>query len=432
MRGPEAVLARIAERRPVIIDLGLDRMRAALARLGDPHLKAPPAFHVAGTNGKGSTCAYLKAILEASGRSVHVFTSPHLIRFNERIVLAGEPIDDERLINALDRCDRQVGSKALTFFETTTCAAFLAFAETPADFLVLEVGLGGRLDSTNVIESTLAAVIAPVALDHQQFLGETLAEIAAEKAGIFRAGVPAVVAPQTAEAMQVFERRAAAVGADLFAYGSSWGAHLEQGRLIYQDKGGLCDLDPPRLIGGHQALNAGLAVAAVKAAGLALSDAMLSRGLVSAQWPARLQRLKSGPLVDLVRERGGGEPEIWLDGGHNPHAARAVAMAMADLEEKSPRALILITGMQSTKDQEGFFAAFAGMASCVFTVAADHRGASSAEEVAAAAERAGLPAYPCASVREALAIAVANRAATLRILICGSLYLAGEVLSENA
>jgi dihydrofolate synthase/folylpolyglutamate synthase len=426
-----AVLARIAERRPVIIDLGLDRMRAALSRLGDPHLRLPPILHVAGTNGKGSTCAFLKSILEASGRSVHAFTSPHLVRFNERIVLNGAPIDDERLVDALERCDHAVGPKALTFFEATTCAAFLAFAEAPADVLVLEVGLGGRLDATNVVARTRAAVITPVALDHQQFLGGTLAEIAAEKAGILRAGTPAVIGPQTAEAMAAIEARARALGSDLLAYGSSWSAHLEQGRLIYQDGAGLCDLDPPRLAGAHQVANAGLAVAALKAAGLAPADRILSQGIGSAQWPARLQRLKNGPLVERLRSLQGDEPEVWLDGGHNPHAARAIASAMADMEERSPKALILISGMQASKDQEGFFAAFHGMASCVFTVAADHRGASPAEDVAAAAARAGLPAYPCASLEEAATIAASNRRTPLRILICGSLYLAGEVLSQN-
>ena len=247
MTNPEAVLARIAEKRPVLIDLGLERMHAALARLGDPHKRLPPVFHVAGTNGKGSTVAFLRAILEADGRSVHTFTSPHLVRFNERIVLGGEEIGDDYLMEVLSRCDREVGSKSLTFFEAVTCAAFLAFSEEPADYLLLEVGLGGRLDSTNVIETSLAALVAPVALDHQQFLGEDLASIAAEKAGVFRPGRPAVVGPQTPTAMQALEASAAVIGAPLFAFGSSWNAFLEHGRLIYQDDDGLSDLAPPRL-----------------------------------------------------------------------------------------------------------------------------------------------------------------------------------------
>lgn len=432
MSDPGAVLARIAQSRPVLIDLGLERVTEALELLGRPQDRLPPVFHVAGTNGKGSTCQYLRSILEAAGKSVHVFTSPHLVRFNERIVLAGKEIEDDRLVEALTRCDRDVGAKSLTFFEATTCAAFLAFAETPADFLVLEVGLGGRLDATNVIARPLASVVTPVALDHQHFLGEDLAGIAREKAGIFREGAPAVVGPQAAVAMQAIEARAASVGAPLFAYGMSWNAFMEHGRLVYQDDDGLKDLDPPRLIGAHQAMNAGLAVAAVKASGLRVDDAALSAGLQNARWPARMQRIKTGPIVDFVRANMAGEPDVWLDGGHNPHAGKAVAATLADIEEKAPRPLVLITGMQAAKDAEGFYAAFAGLAAAAFTVQADHDGAAPAGDVAAAAGRAGIPAYPCASMEEALARAVGNGRTPTRILVCGSLYLAGEVLRDNA
>jgi dihydrofolate synthase/folylpolyglutamate synthase len=428
---PGAVLARIAERRPVLIDLGLDRMRAALSRMGDPHLRLPPTFHVAGTNGKGSTVQYIRSILEAAGHSVHAFTSPHLVRFNERIVLAGKEIDDERLSDVLTRCDREVGPKALTFFEATTCAAFLAFAEAPADFLVMEVGLGGRLDATNVLERSLASVIAPIAFDHQQFLGNDLASIAREKAGIFRRAVPAVVGLQQPEAMQALEAAAGEVGAYLFACGSSWSVRGEQGRLVYQDLDGLCDLSPPRLFGPHQIFNAGLAVAAVRAAGLRVDDSQLSAGLANARWPARMQRLKSGPALDYLRLRGAGEPDVWLDGGHNPHAAAAVAAALADIEERAPRPLILISGMQDTKDIAGFFAQFAGVAAMVFAVQADHKGAAAPEQVAAAAEAAGLKAKACGSLQEAVERAAAFAREPVRILICGSLYLAGEVLKEN-
>ena len=428
MADPVAALAKIAERRPILIDLGLERMEAALERLGRPQDRAPPVFHVAGTNGKGSTCQYIRAILEASGARVHVYTSPHLVRFNERIVLAGREIDDETLVEALTRCDREVGAKQLTFFEAATCAAFLAFSEHPADYLVLEVGLGGRLDATNVIDRPLASVVAPVGLDHQHFLGETIAEIAREKAGVFRRGAPAAVGVQTPEAMAAIEACAAETGADLFAYGSSWSAYEEHGRLVYQDDEGLKDLDPPKLLGAHQVMNAALAVAAVQAAGLRLDDATISRGIGAARWPARMQRLKTGPIVDFVRARLPGEPDVWLDGGHNPHAAQAVAATLADIEEKSPRPLVLIAGMQATKDAEGFFAAFAGIAAAAFAVQADHEGSSPAADVAAAAARAGIPARPCASIAEALEAAVGAGRAPVRILICGSLYLAGHVL----
>jgi dihydrofolate synthase/folylpolyglutamate synthase len=426
----EAALERVALRRPALIDLGLERVFRTLRRLDAPHERLPPAFHVAGTNGKGSTVAYLKAILEASGAAVHAFTSPHLVRYNERIVLAGAEISDDAFISAIGRVDEAAGADDLTLFETIACAGFLAFAETPADFLVLEVGLGGRLDATNVLEKPLAAAVTPIALDHQNFLGDTIAAIAREKAGVFRAGAPAVVGRQPAEAMAVLEARAEAEGARFFAFGRAWTSWSENGRLIYQDERGLSDLSPPRLVGAHQFENAGLAVAAVKAAGLPYTDEILSAGLEAARWPARLQRLKSGPLVK--RLKGDEETEIWLDGGHNPHAARALAQAMADLEEKASKPLVLIAGMQENKDADGFFAAFSGLAASVFAVKADHQGARSPLSVAEAAERAGLPAHPCASLGEAADLARGTGRGPLRVLVCGSLYLAGEVLKDHA
>jgi len=421
-----AALDKVAVRRPPLIDLGLARVTRTLARLGDPHHRLPPVFHVAGTNGKGSTCAFLRAILEASGARVHVFTSPHLVHYRERVVLAGAEIADAVFADAILRVDAAAGADDLTLFETITCAAFGAFAQMPADYLVLEVGLGGRLDATNVIGRSLAAVVTPIALDHQNFLGDAIAAIAAEKAGIFRQGAPAVIGPQTPEAMAVFEREAARAGAALFAFGYAWNAFAENGRLTYQDDDGLCDLSPPRLVGAHQAMNAGLAVAAVRAAGLQLTDEILSAGLQNARWPARLQRLKSGPLVDAL----GPGSELWLDGGHNPHAARAIASAFADFEERNSRPLILISGLQENKDADGFFTAFSGLASTVFAVKADHSGARAASDIAASAERAGIPAYACGSLLEAAKAARGGGAA--RILICGSLYLAGEVLRDNA
>lgn len=430
MNAVEAALERVALRRPALIDLGLGRVLRTLDRLGSPQRKLPPVFHVAGTNGKGSTVAYLRAILEASGAKVHTFISPHLVRYNERIVLAGQEISDAAFLDVIERVDTAAGEDDLTFFETIAAAAFLAFAETPADLLVLEVGLGGRLDATNVIDKPLAAAVTPIALDHQSFLGGTLAEIAREKAGIFRAGSPAVVGPQTAEAMAVFEAQAQASRAPLYAFGREWNAWSENGRLVFQDDNGLSDLDPPRLAGAHQFMNAGLAVAAIRAAGLQLTDEVLSAGLVSARWPARLQRLKTGPLFETLA--GDEETEVWLDGGHNPHAARALAQTMADFEEKSAKPLVLICGMQENKDADGFFAAFSGLAASVFTVQADHSGARTAMSVAEAAERSGLPAHPCLTFDEAIRHARGVGKKPLRILICGSLYLAGEVLKTHA
>ncbi|MEO0398373.1 MAG: folylpolyglutamate synthase/dihydrofolate synthase family protein [Pseudomonadota bacterium] len=426
----DAYLDEIAERRPALIDLGLDRVREILGRLGDPHLSLPPVFHVAGTNGKGSTIAFLKAILEASGARAHVFVSPHLVRYNERIVLAGAEIDDATFIDVLRRVDAAAGPDALTFFETITCAAFLAFSETPADFLLLETGLGGRLDATNVIDAPLASVITPVDLDHQKFLGETISEIAGEKAGIFKPNAAAVVGVQSPDAMAVLETKAASVGARPFIHGAAWTSWPENGRLIYQDELGLCDLSPPRLIGAHQMQNAALAVAATRAAGLSIDDAALSAGIENAKWPARLQPLQSGPLVQILR---GDDPEseVWLDGGHNPHAAEILAAALGVLEEKDPKPLVLIAGMQNNKDAAGFFAPFAGLARGVIATISDNPYALSPAEVADAALAAGLNANPGGSPEEAATLARRAVQGPARFLICGSLYLAGAVLATH-
>ena len=433
MNDVEAVLARLAERRPRLIDLSLGRIHGALARLGDPHRRLAPAFHIAGTNGKGSTGAFLRAILEAAGKSVHIYTSPHLVRFNERIVIAGEEISDAALIDALQRCDAAVGEADLTYFEVITCAAFLAFAEAHADYAIIEVGLGGRLDATNVLENLLATMVTPVDLDHQEFLGGSLSLAAAEKAGIFRRDKPAVIGPQSAEAMTVLEDRARATGAPLFAFGRQWNIYSEHGRLVYQDDNGLADLAPPRLKGAHQIENAGLAIAAVKAALPEIADGVISEGLSSARWPARLQRLTKGPLVELAGSLLGEEPEVWLDGGHNPHAGRAVARAMADMEERRAMPLMMISGMQANKDAIGYFSPFAGLASAVFAVAAAHNGVAAPQAVAKAAQDAGLKARVCDSVEEAIRLACADKKnKPPRLLISGSLYLAGEILRDHS
>lgn len=432
MSDVETVLAEIANRRPVVIDLSLDRIKRALSRLGDPQKKLPPFFHVAGTNGKGSTVAFLRAILEAAGHSVHVYTSPHLVRFNERIVVAGKELSDAGLIDALRRVDAAIGDDMLTYFETTTCAAYLAFAETRADYAVIEVGLGGRLDATNVMETPLAAVVTPVDLDHQAFLGNTILEVAGEKAGIFRRAAPAVISRQTPDAMAALQSHATKTGAAIHAYGEQWNVHSEHGRLIYQDDDGLCDLDPPRLPGAHQIENAGTAVAAIRASGLKFDDQTISKGLGAANWPARMQRLTKGPLIELARAALGQEPEVWLDGGHNPHAGRAISALMADLEARSSKPLVMISGMQANKDAAGYFAPFAGLARKVFCVAADHEGVLAPGQVAAAARAGGLEAEPCASLEAAVTKACAEiKNEPPRILVSGSLYLAGEVLAEN-
>jgi len=428
------LLAGLAGRRPMIIDLSLDRMFAALETLGSPHLKLPPIIHVAGTNGKGSTISYLRSILEAHGKSVHTYTSPHLVQFHERIVLAGQKISDDKLIEIITRCDDAVEERTLTYFEAVTCAAFMAFAEIPADFLLLEVGLGGRLDATNVIETPAASVVTPVALDHQQFLGDDLASIAAEKAGIFRKNAPAIIGPQNPDAMAVIEKHALKTGAISHKYGEEWNVFEEQGRLIYQDEYGLSDLALPRMIGSHQIMNAGLSVATLRALNLKIDDLTFSKGIASAHWPARMQPLRYGPFVEKLETVTGEKADLWLDGGHNPHAGRAIATTLADLDERLPRPLLMIAGFQKNKDITGYFSALAGLVQRVYVVRANTDGAAPLKEVKASAIEAGLEAQISGDTATAIRQIVDDINAeqkTPRIIIGGSLYLAGEILSSH-
>lgn len=390
-----------------------------------------PVIHVAGTNGKGSTVAFLKALLEALGFVVHVYTSPHLVRFNERIVVAGREIDDGPLCSVLDECEAANAGAPITFFEVTTAAAFLAFARTPADFTLLETGLGGRLDATNVIDRPLMTALTPISLDHQAFLGETIAEIAGEKAGILKAGVPCVSVQQPAAAAAVIASRAAEVGAPLICEGEAWSAKPESGGWRFEGRPPmlpqtLLRLPPPSLPGAHQIVNAGLALACLyRLPGLTIDTSAIARGLALALWPARLQRLVAGRLVDLLPAGW----ELWLDGGHNPGAAQALARCAEGWQD---RPLVLVFGMLKTKDKAGFLTPLAGLAQRALTVAIPGEAASlDAETAAAAARSVGLPAEACKSVTDALTRAAASGEKSARVLICGSLYLAGAVLAEN-
>jgi len=424
----DALIARMALTVPAGWVFGLERMVRLLGRLQDPHLAVPPVIHVAGTNGKGSTTAFLRAALEAVGRTVHVFTSPHLVRFNERIRVAGRLASDEMLVAALERAEAANGGEPITFFELATVAAFLLFAEHPADVTLLEVGLGGRLDATNVVRDRLVSVITPISIDHEKFLGATLAAIAGEKAGIVERGRPVVSAPQDDEVIEVLERASARARVPLRLGARDWTIGLEAGRLIFQSENGLIELPPPRLLGPHQIVNAGTALAALEAAGLDLPHAALARAMTSVEWPARMQRLTRGALVDAAPTGA----EIWLDGGHNPGAGEVIAATLADLDERAPKPLHLIAGMLETKDPVGFFRPFAGLARAVATVpvgGADHPGRDP-EDLAAAARRAGLPARAHADAFAALA-ALKSETLPPRILICGSLHLAGEILRLN-
>lgn len=406
---------------PKVIDLTLERIERLLSALGHPEARLPPVIHVAGTNGKGSTIAMLRAGLEARGDRVHVYTSPHLARFHERIRLAGSLIPEDRLIGELERCETANDGAPITFFEITTAAAFLAMSETPADWVLLEVGLGGRLDATNVIARPRLSVITPVSLDHQQYLGETLAEIAGEKAGILKAGVPAVIGTQSGDGLAVIEARAERLGAPLHLEGQDWQVWEEHGRMAFLDQGGLLDLPLPNLIGAHQVGNAGMALAALRLLGV--GEAACEAAVTRAEWPARLQRLRSGPLVTAARNC-----ELWLDGGHNAAAGDALGEAIGRL---APCRLHLVTGMLRTKDATGFLRPLARRAADVAAVDIPGEPATlSAAETVAAAEIAGLPARAAPDVGTAVA-AIAAADPGSRILICGSLYLAGQVLREN-
>jgi len=433
MTAIDSILARLIALHPKRIDLSLGRIERLLAALDHPERKLPPVIHVAGTNGKGSTVAFLRALLEAAGKHVHAYTSPHLVRFNERFRLAapggGRLVGDAELSAALEECERANGGAPITVFEITTAAGLLLFSRHPADVLLLEVGLGGRLDATNVIERPLATVITPVSIDHTDFLGDTLDKIAAEKAGILKRGVPAVVAAQHRDALTVIERQAAKLGAPLKVAGQDWTATEERGRLVYQDETGLLDLPAPKLYGRHQFENAGLAIAALRAARFRIAPAAYEAGIVAADWPARLHRLAQGALV----ERAPAGSELWLDGGHNPDGGRTIAAALADLEERVSRPLVLIVGMLRSKDCEGFLANFSGLARRLIAVPVPGAEAGlSAEEVAACARGIGLSATSRDNLSEALEAArKLDLEPPPRILITGSLYLAGEVLREN-
>ncbi len=435
MEPSDAIMARFLALHPKLIDLSLGRLERLLAALGEPHRKLPPVIHVAGTNGKGSTVAFMRAILEAAGLVVHVYTSPHLVRFHERIRLGapggGHLVAESTLVDAFRRCEAANAGLPITVFEMTTAAAFLLYSEHPAHVLLLEVGLGGRADATNVVEKPLATVVTPVSMDHSEYLGDTVAKIAFEKAGIFKRGVPSVIGLQEhPEALAVLERQAARTGARVFVGGQDFHVSEENGRLVYQDEDGLLDLPLPRLPGRHQHINAGTAIAALRAASFGrLPAAAFDAGVAGADWPARLQRLTRGRLTLLVPP----EAELWLDGGHNPDGGKALAAAMAEFEERRALPLVMIVGMLGTKDSLGFLEPFAGLAQEVIAVPmTTQTAARPAGEVAKIAEAAGLPARPAASIEEALSI-VAQRAwpEPPRILVCGSLYLAGEVLAAN-
>jgi dihydrofolate synthase / folylpolyglutamate synthase len=426
----DELVARLSTLHPKSIDLGLDRMRALLARLDHPEMKLPPVIHVAGTNGKGSTIAYLRAILEAAGLRVHVYTSPFLARINECFRIGGVLVGDDELRAALEHCEQVNRGEPITIFEIETAAAFCLFAQHPADVVLLEVGLGGRLDATNVIEAPLATIIAPVSMDHMEFLGDSLTAIAGEKAAIIKRHVPVVCAEQAAEAMAVIEAQANRMRAPLHAAGQQWHVGVERGRLVYQDDRGLMDLAAPRLFGRHQFYNAGLAIATLRALdAFTVGMPAFEAGIVNAEWPARMQRLVAGALFD----QGPQGCEIWLDGGHNAEGGRVAAAALGDLEERVSRPLVVIAGMLANKDARAFLANFAGLTRHIMAVQIPGRdNAMPPDRLADAARSLGMRVENATSVEAALrTLSQLAYEVPPRILITGSLYLAGHVLAAN-
>jgi dihydrofolate synthase/folylpolyglutamate synthase len=433
MRTSDELLAELKGLHPRLIDLSLGRIEGLLPKLGHPERRLPPVIHVAGTNGKGSVTAFLTAMLEASGLRVHVYTSPHLVRFHERIALAGSdgrarPIGEAELVERLTAVQRINAGDPMTFFEVTTAAAFLAFAEIPADAVILEVGLGGRLDATNVIARPALSVITPVSLDHADKLGATVAAIAREKAGILKTGATGVISMQPPEALEAIRARAHEVVAPLSVWGEDFEAFEQNSRMVFQSAERLLDLPLPALIGQHQIVNAGTAVAAalrLKRLGLTIDG--IEQGLRQVRWPARMQRLCGGPLAHLIMPGS----ELWLDGSHNPAGGQAIAQTLAELEERAPKEVALVAGMMGNKDAARFLEPFRGLARRIVTVPipGGPEAAFAPQDLAALAASLGFEARPADGVEEALRSLQGPADPPQRILICGSLYLAGQVLA---
>lgn len=426
----EAVLARLHKLHPKGIDLSLERLTALLAKMGNPHERLPRIIHVAGTNGKGSTTAFMRAILEAAGLRVHVYSSPHLVRFHERIRIAGKLISERELCQRLLAAEAANDGAPITFFEITSAAAFAAFADHDADITLLEVGLGGRFDTTNVIPGAAVSVITPVDLDHQEFLGHDLATIAREKAGILRPHVPAVIGPQHPQAEAAIRAEAEQLDAYPLWHGQDWLSFAENGRLIFQYRNGLLDLPLPNLPGNHQLLNAGAAIAALLALGDdRIAQPAIAHGLTHVIWPARLERLDKGPLHHLLNPAS----ELWLDGGHNPAAGRVLAAALADMEERDPKPLFLICGMLATKDCAGFLENFKGLATAVHAIPVPGEASGlPADKLAATARALGFDCITHPDAATAIGtITTAQPEDAARIVICGSLYLAGSILKQS-
>ena len=427
----DRILERLLKLHPKLIDLSLSRLKKLLDGLGNPEENLPPIIHVAGTNGKGSTVATLAAIYKSAGYRVHIYTSPHLVRFTERIVVSGSEISKNYLEELLIECEDANNGENITFFEITTAAAMLAFSRNPADLLLLEVGLGGRFDATNVIETPTLSVITPVSMDHQDFLGNTIDEIAFEKAGILKPSVPAIIGPQTNEALNVIKRRALELGSSAYIFGEDWNISPANNQLMFKMGSKSSIVPRPNLLGDHQIQNAGCALASVKLLNgqFPVSPQEIDMGLVSINWPARLQKLKEGNLIENLLE----DVEIWIDGGHNQDAAKAIASTLRDWRTASPEISIhMVFGALNNRCPQNFLQYFTNVIDTIRAIdIPGETNALSASEIESAALECGLKAYPAKGISQAITDIISNSSGKRRILICGSLYLAGAVLREN-
>ena len=427
----DRILERLLKLHPKLIDLSLSRLKKLLDRLGNPEETLPPIIHVAGTNCKGSTVATMAAIYRSAGYRVHIYTSPHLVSFTERIVVSGSEISKNYLEELLIECENANNGENITFFEITTAAAMLAFSRNPADLLLLEVGLGGRFDATNVIETPTLSVITPVSMDHQDFLGKTIDEIAFEKAGILKPSVPAIIGPQTNKALNVIKRRALELGSSAYIFGEDWNISPANNQLIFKMGAKSCIVPRPNLLGDHQIQNAGCALASVKLLNgqFPVSPQEIDMGLVSINWPARLQKLKEGNLIENLLE----DVEIWIDGGHNQDAAKAIASTLRDWRTASPEISIhMVFGALNNRRPQNFLQYFTNVIDTIRAVEIPREpNALSASEIETAARECGLKADPAKGISPAITDIISNSSRKRRILICGSLYLAGAVLREN-
>ena len=434
----EAAIARLLEIHPKGFDLSLDRIGLLLDKLANPHLRIPPVFHVAGTNGKGSTTAFLRAVLEASGKSVHVHTSPHLVNWNERYRMGGKSggilVDDETLEQAILQAETANAGKPITVFEIMSAVAFILFGNSPADYCVMEVGLGGRFDATNVLVNPVACLITPIGLDHQAYLGDTIEKIAFEKAGIIKPGVPVYVANQPDSVIDVIKGVAARNTSPVIIARQDFDYYEQGGRFIYQDESGLLDLPMPSLAGNHQLANAALAISAIRGSIPDTPGEAIETGMRKASWPGRFERLKAGRLLEQIPSNMGSGFDIWIDGGHNPQAGAAIATELANLNDRAPMPVIMIAGMLTTKDASGFFAAFKDLVSQVITIPVNDSDAGyPPDDLSQLVSDCGIKSLSSASIEAALAKIAADHISegAVRVLICGSLYLVGEVLRKN-